>query len=96
MARGGKREGAGRKPGAITQKTREIAEKAAVAGITPLDVMLEAMRGAYDAGDLKEAASFAKDAAPYVHAKLANVQADVDLAVTGRIETITRRIIRPA
>ena len=77
MARGGAREGAGRKPGAVTRKTREIAEKAHEEGITPLEVMLTAMRNAYDAGELKEAAMFAKDAAPYVHAKLANVQAEI-------------------
>jgi hypothetical protein len=40
---GGKRPGAGRKKGSLTQKTREVAEKAASAGITPLEVMLEAM-----------------------------------------------------
>jgi hypothetical protein len=41
------------------------------------------------------AAEVAQKAAPFVHAKLANVQGSVDLAVTGRIETITRRIVRP-
>ena len=42
--RGGKREGAGRKVGALTKRTREVAEKAAAAGMTPLEVMLENMR----------------------------------------------------
>jgi hypothetical protein len=36
MNRGGKRAGAGRKPGSLTKKTREIAERAAADGITPL------------------------------------------------------------
>lgn len=44
MARGGKREGAGRKPGSLTKRTREIAEKAAATGATPLEVMLANMR----------------------------------------------------
>lgn len=44
MPRGGPRTGAGRKPGAVTKKTREIAEKAIEQGITPLDVMLGTMR----------------------------------------------------
>jgi hypothetical protein len=44
MARGGKRANAGRKAGAATKKTREIAEKAAENGVTPLEYMLEVMR----------------------------------------------------
>jgi hypothetical protein len=44
MARGGKREGAGRPAGAITKRTREVAEKALATGQTPLDVMLDNMR----------------------------------------------------
>lgn len=43
MPRGGKREGAGRKVGAVTTRTREIAAKAHQDGITPLEVMLENM-----------------------------------------------------
>lgn len=42
--RGGKREGAGRKPGALTKRTREVAEKAAASGMSPLEVMLDNMR----------------------------------------------------
>ena len=41
--RGGARNGAGRKPGAATKKTRAIADKAAEEGLTPLEVMLDAM-----------------------------------------------------
>lgn len=74
MGHGGRREGAGRKPGAVTSKTREIAEKAIKEGVTPLEVMLSAMRQAYEGGDMKEAATFAKDAAPYVHPRLAAVE----------------------
>jgi hypothetical protein len=99
MARGGRRPGAGRKTGSVTQKTREIAEKAHASGVTPLEVMLEAMHAARDAGDLKTAASFARDAAPYIHAKLSSVQTELTGPdggpVEARIETITRRIIRP-
>lgn len=72
--RGGRRAGAGRKPGSVTKKTREIAEKAVEAGITPLEVMLEAMNAFRGMGDLEKAAAFAKDAAPYMHAKLAAVE----------------------
>ena len=41
---GGKRAGAGRKPGTLNKRTREIAEKAAASGDTPADVMMSNMR----------------------------------------------------
>jgi hypothetical protein len=44
MSRGGKREGAGRKKGALTVRTQKIAEQAAKEGKTPLEVMLDNMR----------------------------------------------------
>jgi hypothetical protein len=44
MARGGKREGAGRKAGAVTKRTREIADRALAEGKAPLEVMLDNMR----------------------------------------------------
>lgn len=86
MAKGGARKGAGRKPGGKNQKSREIADKAAEQGITPLEVMLDAMRHMHkmamvDGLDdiekgsiLKEAAEIAKDAAPYMHPRLAAIQ----------------------
>lgn len=72
--RGGARKGAGRKAGSATKKTREIADKAAAEGITPLEVMLGAMRSFWQAGDQEKAAGFAKDAAPYIHPKLAAIE----------------------
>lgn len=115
MGSGGKREGAGRKPGSLTKRTREVAEKALAEGRAPLDVMLDNMRHfqqvALDAeailsgltaeefagdkgknlkpedqfklllAEVKRAAGFrqmahdcAKDAAPFVHPRLANVE----------------------
>jgi hypothetical protein len=44
MARGGKRDGAGRPAGAITQRTREVAERSLATGMSPLEVMLDNMR----------------------------------------------------
>lgn len=43
MARGGAREGAGRPEGTANKRTREIADKAAAEGLTPLEVMLDNM-----------------------------------------------------
>ena len=73
--RGGRRPGAGRKPGSATRKTREIAERAAAEGITPLEVMLADMRSKYAAGDLDAAADRACDCAPYMHPRLSSISA---------------------
>ena len=74
MAHGGKRQGSGRRKGAATTRTQEIVAKAAAEGISPLEVMLGAMRGAWDKNDHDAAARFAKEAAPYVHPRLAAVE----------------------
>lgn len=74
MARGGARAGAGRKKGSLTKRTREIAERAMESGMTPLEVMLKAMNEHVDAKRWDDAASVAKDAAPYVHPKLAAIE----------------------
>lgn len=44
MAHGGRRAGAGRKLGAVTKRTREIADRAVAEGKAPLEVMLDNMR----------------------------------------------------
>lgn len=72
--RGGFRKGAGRPKGAATKRTREVADRESRKGITPLEVMLTAMRVHAKRKDWDAAAAFAKDAAPYMHAKLAAVQ----------------------
>lgn len=78
---GGARAGAGRKKGSTSTKTREIADRAAAEGITPLEVMIEAMRHAYNQAKLesdpqkksvylKLASEHAHDAAPFMHPRL--------------------------
>lgn len=113
MSHGGKREGAGRPKGALTVRTREVAERALAEGRVPLEIMLDNMihfqQVALDAeatlegltvaeftgkvtaetpeeqfkallAQVKKTAGFrqlaqeaARDAAPYMHAKLASV-----------------------
>jgi hypothetical protein len=53
--------------------TKQIAMKAAEEGIMPLEVMIQAMREAWDAGDKSTAVQVAEKAAPYMHHKLAAV-----------------------
>lgn len=86
---GGRRKGAGRKPGAATKKTREIADKVAALGITPLEVMLEAMNSLREAGELEKAACVAKDAAPYVHPKLSSVEMNAKVQTRSLDEELT-------
>lgn len=80
--RGGARPGAGRKKGAATQKTREIADREAQNGLTPLEYMLQVMRTEPSADleprEMLNAVSLrfeaAKAAAPYMHPRLAAVE----------------------
>lgn len=81
--RGGKRQGSGRKKGAATQRTREIADQAAQDGITPLEFMLKVMRTEPDEtvkdqrllqSILEMRFEAAKAAAPYMHPRLAAVE----------------------
>lgn len=74
---GGRRPGSGRKAGSATKRTREIADKAAEEGITPLEYMLQVMRAPSEHEDprvqvAREAMRFeaAKAAAPYMHPRL--------------------------
>lgn len=81
MPAGGRRPGAGRKPGSATRRTREIAERAAAQGLTPLEVLLGVMRTPEPQGARADVLAAwraqridaAKAAAPYLHPRLAPV-----------------------
>jgi hypothetical protein len=88
MPSGGKRQGAGRKAGSANTKTREIADKAASEGVTPLEYMLAIMREESlpedaDAAQIiaMKAMRFeaAKAAAPYIHPKLSSVEMNANV-----------------
>jgi len=68
---GGRRKGT---PNKRTEASRALVARATAEGISPLDVMLGAMREAWEKGDKGGAAIFARDAAPYMHPKLSAVQ----------------------
>lgn len=79
---GGARPGSGRKKGVPNKRTAETIAKAESSGITPLEVMLKNMRkrAPRNATEAQKAAHIAfvqqaaRDAAPYVHARLSAVQ----------------------
>ena len=86
MPRGGRRPGAGRKPGAITRKTiarRLIAEQAAARGVTPLDVMLDNMRDAY--AQALQAEQALPSCVPDIHAMAPKDAFDAVLAAVRRV-----------
>ena len=74
----GEKRGRGRPKGSRNVRTLGIAAREAKNGITPLEVMLLAMRTELDRTDekgrktpnLEKAHFYAKDAAPYMHARL--------------------------
>ena len=72
MARGGKREGAGRKPGVPNKRTAEKTAEVEASGLTPLDFMLGVLRD--EEQTMENRCWAAEKAAPYVHAKLASVE----------------------
>ena len=78
MGHGGRRNGAGRKPGAKTTKTREAAEFILASGITPLGYFQGLLEGTVAFDEVKFEA--AKAAAPYVHARLAAIEAKHDIS----------------
>ncbi len=79
MPRGGKRQGAGRKPGSVTKRTREIAEGAAKAGTGPLEFVLSIAND--PEAPLHVRASMAVAALPFCHPKLSSVTLDANSSV---------------
>jgi hypothetical protein len=68
MPRGGRREGAGRPTGAANRKTRETADKAAAAGLSPMAYLLAVM--ADETADSHRRDQAAKELLPYMHPRL--------------------------
>lgn len=91
MAKGGRREGAGRKAGVPNKITAETTAAAAAGGEMPKEYMLRVMRDPTVDHDRRD--RMAKDVAPYVHPRLATTE------VTGKdggpvlIEKIERVIV---
>jgi hypothetical protein len=69
----------GRQKGIANKRTREIADAAVAQGITPLEYMLAVLRD--ETADPERRDEMAKAAAPYIHPRLASVEAQV--AITG-------------
>lgn len=101
MPRGGVRPGSGRKPGSLNQKTKEVAEAAMKSGITPLEVMIGTMRELWEQAEaseeagarmalMQQATEAAVKAAPYMHPRLANVEANVKADVGIQVTTLPR------
>lgn len=77
---GGKRPGAGRKPGVANKSNEEARRLAAATGETPLQYMLRVMRDPTVENDRRD--DMAKAAAPYTHAKLASIEHKGALDIT--------------
>jgi len=70
MARGGKRPGAGRKPGSVNKRLSVLPGKVSVRGMSPIDLMKHAAEKLADAEDWTNLAMVAARLAPYVHPKM--------------------------
>jgi hypothetical protein len=67
----------GRQKGVANRRTREIADAAVKEGLTPLEYMLAVLRD--KTVDAERRDRMAAAAAPYIHPRLANVEAKIDL-----------------
>jgi hypothetical protein len=96
MAHGGRRPNAGRKPGSVTTRTREIAEAIAADGdLTPLDYLTSVYRDPQV--DESRRIDAAKAAAPYVHAKLQTTTLQgPDGGPVETLQRVERVIVDPA
>lgn len=74
---GGKQPGAGRPKGSKDTRTQELVKKALEGGMTPLEYMLKVMRD--ETIEKSRRDSMAVAAAPYIHPKLASLQATVQV-----------------
>lgn len=87
--RGGKRQGAGRRKGQVSKQTelrKQIAEKALSEGISPLDYMLNILRD--ETAEKAQRFQAAKEAAPYVHPRLAAVEHSGDMTINAHEERL--------
>lgn len=78
MARGGYREGAGRKPGSTNRFSKKLVARAQSEGDLPVDYLLSVMRD--ETLETRIRVDAAKSAAPYLHHKLASVAVNVSTA----------------
>ena len=97
MAHGGARPGAGRKRGSRTKnpkphptRAKILAMEAAAAGLTPVDYLLGIMRN--ETLELPVRLEAAKAVAPYVHPRLASIEARVETMHTMPDELLTLRL----
>lgn len=103
MSKGGRRPGAGRKPGSANRRTREIADRAAAIGITPLEFLLNVMRdeACPKDADLAQKIAFhtlrfeaAKAAAPYLHPRLSQREEPVTIEpLTGTLSEQASKVL---
>lgn len=80
MALGGKRPGAGRKPGSPNKATAQKRAEIEASGLTPLDYMLATLRNEEASTEDRQWA--AEKAAPYVHAKLSAVEMKASVSMS--------------
>jgi hypothetical protein len=69
----------GRQKGVANKRTREIAEAAMARGLTPLEYMLAVLRDETVEPERRD--EMAKAAAPYLHPRLAAIEAKLSVAV---------------
>lgn len=88
MERSAAPRGRGRPPGSRNKRTVETQERVAASGMTPLEYLTSVYQDT--AADEARRIDAAKAAAPYVHAKLSQVDATLSGPSGKPVETVTR------
>ena len=93
----GKPRGRPRGPGKLTgpvlrrENARKLAEELAglspdeIDVMSPLDAQLRMMRGAWRIGDFLTVERLARDAGPYIHARLSSTQLDANISLFDKL-----------
>jgi len=98
---GGRRAGSGRKPGTATRVSREVADRIAGEGLSPLELIVSLMRKYHAEGKFALALDAAVKAAPYLHPRLAAVSVstnddDLDREIERELARLAGRGEAPA
>src|SRR5271170_5909197 len=84
----------GRQKGTRNQRTRDFQAAVSASGVTPLEYMLAVMRD--ETVDPGRRDGMAKAAAPYIHPRLASMEAKIGLSVLDKLDDSEQRALAAA
>lgn len=83
MPKGGRRQGAGRKPGSVNKRSQAALDEATRLGVNPLAFLLERVKDEQEERETR--VECAKALLPYLHPRLASVDVDLSTELFGDV-----------